>query len=62
MNTIEHSHNIMGTKPATKIELQESIIRVRFHNNGSGYIQKLASSMLDRCKAVIAASGGSTKY
>ena len=52
---------IAAKKPATQIKLQESILRVLFHDFAWDYIQKLVSSMPDRCKAVIAARGGSTK-
>ena len=66
-NPIENCWHIMGTKiaekkPSTKLTLQESIIRVWHHELGQDYIQHLISSMLDRCKSVIEARGGSTKY
>lgn len=67
LNPIENCWHIMGTKiaekkPSTKLTLQESIIRVWHHELGQDYIQRLISSMPDRCKSVIAARGGSTKY
>ena len=62
LNPIESCWQIMGTeippkKPATKTELQESILRAWFHDSGRDYNQKLISSKPDRCKAVIAKVG-----
>lgn len=67
LNPIENCWHIMGKKiaekkPSTKLALQEAIIRVWHHELGQDYIQRLISSMPDRCKSVIAARGGSTKY
>ena len=49
-------------KPATKIELQENILRIWVQNIDRDYIQKLIYSVPDRSKAVIAACGRSIKY
>ena len=56
------SKKVAAKKSATKIELQKSFLRVRFHVIIRDCIQKLIFSMPERCKTVIAARGGSTKY
>ena len=53
---------IAAKKLVTKIELQENILKVLFHDTGRNYIQKLIFSMLHSCKAVIAAPGKFTNY
>jgi transposase len=67
LNPIENcwhvmSNKIAGRKPANDRTLQEVIICVWCHELWSEYIKKLINLMPDRCKAVIKARGGPTKY
>lgn len=67
MNPIENcwyqvGKKIAQKKPKNKQELIETIKNVWNNDLDIEYIRKLISSMPDRCKAVIAARGGTTKY
>ena len=56
------STEIAAKKPATKIKLQERILRVWFHDIGWNYIMKLISSMKSGCMSGIGTRGGATKH
>jgi transposase len=67
LNPIENCWKIVGAKlsrkkPKTLHELKLALIRIWFHEITPDYIQNLIASMPSRCRAVLKAKGGSTKY
>lgn len=67
LNPIENCWKIVGRKlsqkkPRTLQGLKETLIRIWFHEITLDHIQNLIASMPSRCRAVIRARGGTTKY
>jgi len=67
LNPIENCWAILGRKvayrkPNTKLQLMESLVHAWHHELDLNYIGKLIDSMPNRCRAVIKARGGATKY
>lgn len=67
LNPIENLWHKIGieiakSKPRTKLELKETVIRVWYHHVTPAYLENLVHSMPRRCAEVVKNKGYPTKY
>jgi transposase len=67
LNPIENCWSVLKKrvgelKATSKQGLREALAQAWHHNLDQGYVARLIDSMPDRCRAVIKAKGGATKY